>query len=289
MNMKNALISAMMVFTIGAATVASGTFALFTAEAKNTGNSIAAGTLSIATAAEPVFASTNVAYTNLAPGDSGLQTIEVQNTGSLDAWVRIKSITTEGSLFAGATPLSLTNNEVYQIPAEKKKTFTINYSFPKAADNSYQAASGTATINFEAVQVKNNSDIQWGNQVVETVGAGATKTVGTITVPVNAGILELNVSGLFSPETGAQYPDLTLISPNGEKFGYTGQYLNSSGYTESTNNHSSVKATYTGWGSNPEKMTFSSPIAGQWTVQVTNDGGYGSSTATVSANLPIVK
>jgi hypothetical protein len=103
----------------------------------------------------------------MAAGDNGSRTVSVANTGTLDASVHIKDFTTNGDLFAGSNGLTLTNTEVFQIPANATKNFTVNYSLPKAAGNEYQAKSGTALINFEAVQVANNPNQgqNWGRPV----------------------------------------------------------------------------------------------------------------------------
>ncbi|KRE51286.1 TasA family protein [Paenibacillus sp. Soil522] len=278
--LKNKVISMLLLTALGTSLVAGGTSALFTDTASNTNNTFAAGSVQIETAATPVFAATDIVFNNMAPGDAGTKTISVTNTGSLDAWVRVKQITTSGALFSGATPLTLNNFEVYQIPAGQSKTYTINYAFKKAADNSYQGANGIADIEFEAVQVKNNAN-PWS--IATTIPGGSVITVGTVEVSSSSQNLVFDVSSLFTPGLPGAWPDLNIISPNGEAFGYNGSFVNGAGAQVNTSNTSSSKVSYTGYASNPEQMTFENPIEGTWTIQVRNADS-GTTTAIVSSN-----
>ncbi|KRF35912.1 TasA family protein [Paenibacillus sp. Soil787] len=280
---KSKVTSMLLITALGTALVAGGTSALFTANASNTNNTFASGSVSITAGNAPVFSTTDVVFNNMAPGDAGTKTISVTNTGSLDAWVRVKKITTSGALFSGATPLTLNNFEVFQIPAGQSKAFTINYAFKKAADNTYQGTNGIANIEFEAVQVKNNPN-PW--TLAKTIPANANVLVGTINVTSSSQNLELDVSSLFSPELGLNWPDLNITSPSGETFGFNSQYVSGIGLQVNTSNNSSTKVTYTGYGSNPEKMSFENPIVGTWKVEVHNSAS-GTSTAIVSSNQQI--
>lgn len=163
-NIKTKVISGLASIALGTSLVASGTFALFNSQSSNSGNTIATGSVKIAPSATPIFVSTELAFSNLKPGDSGQKTIVVENTGSLDAWVRMKGFTGEGDLFSGDHFLTLSNNEVFDIPSGKSRSFTVTYNFPLQAGDSYQGKSGKASINFEGVQVKNNlyQPDQWG-------------------------------------------------------------------------------------------------------------------------------
>jgi spore coat-associated protein N len=284
MNMIKSKVTSMLLITaLGTSLVAGGSAALFTASASNTNNTFASGSVSINAGNAPVFASGDVVFNNMAPGDSGTKILSVKNTGSLDAWVRVKQITTSGNLFSGATPLTLNNFEVFQIPAGQSKDYTINYDFKKAADNTYQGKNGLANIEFEAVQVKNNPN-PWA--LAKTIPGNSNILVGTINVTSSSQNLELDVSSLFTPELGANWPDLNITSPTGETFGYTSQYVSGIGLQVNTSNNSSSKVTYTGYGSNPEKMSFEKPVVGTWKVEIHNTNS-GSTTAIISSNQQI--
>jgi hypothetical protein len=166
---------------------------------------------------------------------------------------------------------------------------TFEVHLDNSASNEVQGKSFIFDFGFYSEQVRNNNGNQT-NQVTVTVAPNQNKVAGYINVPASASNLVLDVSSLFHNVDANDFPDLTITSPNGETFGYTGTYLSgsgSSGSGEDTTNTSSSKATYTGYQSNPEQMTFTNPIQGKWTVEISNSSGTVSSTATVEANLPI--
>lgn len=176
MGLKTKLGLAVATSAAGAAMIAGGTFALFTATSQNTGNQFTAGTVQVdaTQSGAAVFSSSDVTFNNMAPGDSGTVHLTVNNPGSLGEWVQIDGITTSGNLFAtsgtanGASandPLTLTpnadlpsGNTGYYIAAGSSTTIAINYSLPLGASNFYQGQSGTAVINVEAVQARHNSN-----------------------------------------------------------------------------------------------------------------------------------
>ncbi|SDO66245.1 SipW-cognate class signal peptide [Paenibacillus sp. yr247] len=281
--LKSKVTSMLLITALGTSLVAGGSAALFTAQASNTNNTFAAGTVSINAGIAPVFSTTDVVFNNMAPGDAGIKTISVTNTGSLDAWVRVKHISTSGVLFSGATPLTLNNFEVFQIPAGQSKNYTINYDFKKAADNSYQGANGIANIEFEAVQVKNNPN-PW--TIAKTVPGGSNITAGTINVTSSSQNLVLDVTGLWTPEVTANYPDLEIIGPSGQTYGYSGGILNGSGSQTIASTPDSGQASYTGWVTNPEQMVFENPAVGTWTIKLHNSVAQ-NTTAIVSSNQQI--
>lgn len=145
---------------LGAALIGGGTFALFTSEATNAGNTFTAGTLEIADVTGGAAFSTTTYFENLAPGDSEESKLKIENTGSLDAWVQIDSDNTKGTgaLFEGDNPLTLNlpSNAVY-VEAGATVEIPVSYSFPLAAGNEYQGATGQADIKVKAVQVRNNT------------------------------------------------------------------------------------------------------------------------------------
>lgn len=159
MGIKKRLAGAALAAGIGVAAISGGTFALFTDQATNTGNTIAAGTvvLTDTTGSGNVFASLTV--DNLAPGDTGTGSITVKNDGTLDEWVRIESVTGSGDLFSGATPATVTGSgDVVKLAPGESKTFNVTYNFPLAANNDYQGDSGTIEVKVQSVQAKNNTN-----------------------------------------------------------------------------------------------------------------------------------
>lgn len=175
---------------VGAAMLAGGSFALFTSNATNTGNTFAAGTVIVdaTNGGQPAFTSTSYNFQNMAPGDSGTVNLTVKNTGTLSEWVVIPSsgIATSGAIFdatntdwntttntaANDQPLVLTPNANmtagdtgYLLAPGSSTTIAINYSLPSQANNFYQGQTGSATITVEAVQARNNSVDSSGNPV----------------------------------------------------------------------------------------------------------------------------
>jgi spore coat-associated protein N len=159
MSIKKKLLMATGTMALAAMLVSAGTFALFTSEATNAGNTFTSGTVSIEDVTGGAAFNQTMFFDNLAPGDGESATVTIENNGSLDAWVRIDTSNSvgTGALFEGTHPLAITlDGDVVQIPADGSATFDVSYSFPLAADNSYQEATGSLDINFQAVQVRNN-------------------------------------------------------------------------------------------------------------------------------------
>jgi flagellin len=88
----------------------------------------------------------------------------------------------------------------------------------------------------------------------------------------------LEVDAFFGTESGADWPDMNIVSPNGEVFGYNSPFLNLSNYQEDTTNSSSTRATYNGYAASDEKFTFENPISGKWYIEVRHDDGLSPST-----------
>lgn len=157
MEIKKKLGMALATTALGAMLIGGGTFALFTSTASNEGNTFTAGTLTIEDVTGGAAFSQSLYFDNLAPGDSENAALTIRNTGSLDAFVRISGVTTSGALFEGDYPLTFSyDGATAVIPAGGTETFEISYSFPLEAGNEYQGATGTADINVQAVQVRNN-------------------------------------------------------------------------------------------------------------------------------------
>jgi|SRR5690606_14191128 len=158
MSIKKKIGGAIMATALGAALIGGGSYALFTAEAVNSGNTFTTGGVTIEDVTGGPAIEATLYYANLAPGDSEEYTVTIKNTDTLDAWVKVSDYTKTGALFEGATPLVIPANtqEIY-IPAGEERTFDFSYNFPLAADNTYQGAQGELTIHFQAVQAKNNT------------------------------------------------------------------------------------------------------------------------------------
>ncbi|WP_449536945.1 TasA family protein [Ferdinandcohnia sp. Marseille-Q9671] len=158
MSIKKKIGGAVIATALGASLLAGGSYALFTAEASNSGNTFTAGTVVIDDLNDPSITTTKY-FNNLAPGDSESFKVKIKNTGNLDAWVKVKDIVGTGALFEGTSPLSITDNTgVIEIEAGKTKEFSFTYNFPENADNTYQKATGELAINFQAVQLRNNDN-----------------------------------------------------------------------------------------------------------------------------------
>ncbi|MBT2692601.1 TasA family protein [Bacillus sp. ISL-55] len=173
MGIKKRLAGAAMAAGIGVAAISGGTFALFTANASNTGNTFTAGTVEISDVTGGAAFSSTSFFSDLAPGDNETATLTIENTGSLNAWVKIDSTTETGDLFGGAYPLDITfPSEEVLIPAGGSYTFNVSYNFPIDAGNEYQGDTGEVTFNIKAVQSRNNGDAD--NDGVKDAGEAAT-------------------------------------------------------------------------------------------------------------------
>ncbi|ASS76987.1 hypothetical protein CIG75_20175 [Tumebacillus algifaecis] len=163
--MKKKIALAMVTTALGATLIGAGSFALFTAEVSNKGNTFTAGTLNLEDLSGGPIASQALYFNNLAPGDNGKVKMKVKNNGSLDAWVKINQTASNasraGNLFGGTTPLQLGfDNGVVKVPAGGTTTFDVTYNFPLAADNSYQGTTGSFNVVVQAVQARNNTNHQ---------------------------------------------------------------------------------------------------------------------------------
>lgn len=113
--------------------------------------------------------------------------------------------------------------------------------------------------------------------------------VGYIDIPAG-NTKPLTVTMKFETISGASFPDINMVSPNGEKFGYGWTYLPGGGYQENTTNTSSSKGVYTGWQGDDkgnENMTFYEPIEGRWIVYAQNWGGNQKSKVLFDSNFPL--
>ncbi|BAD40166.1 TasA family protein [Symbiobacterium thermophilum] len=165
--MKRILLS---LATVGAlsALVTGATFALFTASTENTNNTFTAGTVRFG---KDFNASCDLSADNIAPGDSGSCSYTITYVGSLEAFVGVEH-SVSGDLFSGDNPMTYTVNgksdsgTILLGKASNGDTVTadVQWSFPLAAGDEYEGKSGTISLTFKAVQVRNNEDAS-GNPI----------------------------------------------------------------------------------------------------------------------------
>lgn len=165
MSLKKKMGAALATTALGAALIGGGTFALFTSSASNSGNTFAAGTVHISLNNPDGTKYFNIS--NMAPGDSGSNTVTVTNDGTLDLRYDIAESLT-GALASGDNPLQVTikdkdgnvitpgaaNNRV--LAAGASETLTVEYALPKDAGNEYQSQSASLGLTMNAEQTKNN-------------------------------------------------------------------------------------------------------------------------------------
>lgn len=173
--MKKRLMLSLMTVALVALLASGATFALFTANTTNASNTFTAGTVTLG---EPTDALINFgadAGNYIAPGDTNVNagTFAVTYNGNLNAWLGLTT-STSGDIFADPNGLQLTitdnNGNSYSANQANQligstavtngttTTFTVKYTMPSAADNSYQGDTGTLTMSVKAVQANNNND-----------------------------------------------------------------------------------------------------------------------------------
>lgn len=174
MSIKKKIGGALLGTALGAALIGGGTFAIFTDTASNAQNTFTSGTIDINLGDGAWAGAAHVDIANLAPGDSGSKTVTVKNDGSLELRYDVT-----GTL-AGALASNDPNGDTVADPGESNplvvtvtptnggaltdrvlapntsETFTISYSLPKAAGNTYQAKSATYDFKVDAEQTRNN-------------------------------------------------------------------------------------------------------------------------------------
>ncbi|MGC7870031.1 TasA family protein [Desulfosporosinus sp. SYSU MS00001] len=163
MSLKTKMVMAVATTTVGAAIMAAGSFALFTSNVTNEGNTFTAGTVIVTDQTGGTLSSQEINAGNLAPGDGKTLTMTVKNEGTLDEWVKIDQDETnaskDGGLFEGATPMTLTlDSSVVKLAPGDETTFNVDYSLPLGADDSYQGADGSFNVKVDAVQARNNTN-----------------------------------------------------------------------------------------------------------------------------------
>lgn len=148
--------------------VSASSFALFTAQGSNVGNTFTAGTVRFGDEFDQM-----TPVDNIAPGDDGTAgTYEIEYVGSLDAWIGIDAEAT-GDLFScdggGHFAITLTDQDgnTYSANGEDQVvgiytdgevlTLTVGYSLALAAGNDCQGDGAQLNFTVKAVQERNNT------------------------------------------------------------------------------------------------------------------------------------
>jgi predicted ribosomally synthesized peptide with SipW-like signal peptide len=166
---KRLLIAASGLTALGAAgaMVAGVTFGLFSSTPTSESNSFTAGTVTLSSDATGVCT-----IPTLVPGDSGTCTFVATYSGNVPAFVGLDTAST-GALLAGTTPLSITITDqttaVYAntgtnlfvasdsaAPTNTVHTFTVTWSMPLTAGNSYEGETAQVVLTAHAVQSAHN-------------------------------------------------------------------------------------------------------------------------------------
>jgi spore coat-associated protein N len=162
MGIKTKIALAMATTAVGATLAGAGSFALFTSQATNSGNTFTAGTLVITDQTTGSVASQAVNFNKLQPGDSGDLTMSVKNTGTLDAWVQVDQTATSGSevgsLFGSGGLTITTSPNAVLVHAGQTVPVTVHYGFPLTANDTFQGATGSFNVVVDAVQARNNTN-----------------------------------------------------------------------------------------------------------------------------------
>jgi predicted ribosomally synthesized peptide with SipW-like signal peptide len=171
---NSGLLVAFVLTMIGALLVGGATMALFTDTAENTGNSFAAGTLTVdldKQGEERYFE-----LSNIAPGDRGSATITVINSGSLALRYKFDDLVRDGYLVAlngeegefGQYPVEFTfkvdgqeirvgeNGTFLELKPGQSQDVTVEWELPLNAGNDYQNKQGSIGISVYAEQIQNN-------------------------------------------------------------------------------------------------------------------------------------
>jgi predicted ribosomally synthesized peptide with SipW-like signal peptide len=168
MSLKKKMGAALATTALGAALIGGGTFAIFTSSASNSGNTFAAGTLSVNLDKPDGTKYFNIS--NIAPGDSGSSTVKVSNSGSLELRYDIAESLT-GALASGTNGLKVhvysdaaMTQEIIPGPDNNRvlsanggnETLYVKWELPKDAGNEYQGQTANLGLTVNAEQTANN-------------------------------------------------------------------------------------------------------------------------------------
>jgi len=150
-----------MLIALVSALVGGATFAVFTDNDSNTGNTFSTGTVDINAAPQTAV----LTVSNIAPGDFGTADITITNDGSLDLKYNITEALT-GDLVQGTNGLqvsysiggvAISDLTVWRnLASGASEVLTVAWSLPTAADDSYQGTSAALDLTFNAEQLRNN-------------------------------------------------------------------------------------------------------------------------------------
>lgn len=98
----------------------------------------------------------------------------------------------------------------------------------------------------------------------------------------------IDIFGNFGSITGASWPDMNIVGPAGEEYGFADTYLNSGGAITNNNIPSASSGYYSGYGSGDENYKFVNPKPGKWIIRIHHDGGQNTSTFKVKSNYYII-
>lgn len=153
--MKRKMAVSFVIMALVCALVGGATFAIFTANTTNTGNTFSAGTVAI-TAGDSGITTSGVDITKMAPGDTDEGSFTVTNTGNLKIWYKVTP-NASGALFDGLTPATV-KTQTGWLPLDPGASATVSFSvaLPLQADNLYQGVSGNLNFTVNAEQFANN-------------------------------------------------------------------------------------------------------------------------------------
>ena len=181
------VLGTLLVIGISGSTVSYGTFATFTAQSSNTGNTFSTGTLALTTL--PASGTAILSLGNMKPGDSIARGVTVENSGSINASLTLSTSTVAPTLltsdathglkllvekcvtaFGGTTPETCTGGSAVSIPtqtvigtnmalpalnagAANKHYYLVTVSLPSTAGNTFQGLTQTVAFTWDATQV----------------------------------------------------------------------------------------------------------------------------------------
>lgn len=127
-----------------------------------------------------------------------------------------------------------------------------------------------------------------GMEKLVTVPAGQRVEAGYVTIPDPPNPNTFEIEAFFGTISGASWPDLNIVAPNGQKFGFSEKYLGGGSEQTITKGDNGMEAAdeawYNGFGATDEKMIFTNPMPGKWTIEIRHDGGSSTSTFKVKSN-----
>jgi len=122
--------------------------------------------------------------------------------------------------------------------------------------------------------------------VIKTVKPKEELRLGYIIVESNIGAIEVKMRH-FEKNNESHFPDMVIIAPNGDDFGFGCKHMNSRKTCHSEKLSSCKSSTYSGYMNRIEEMRFENPMEGKWSLVVRNIGNNNDTVIEFSCNLPI--